>query len=181
MNKLILFIFALCLAACQGSDNGNGGNTTTVITPLSMSCINGSAYCNNTQYAQSYGFIPYPGLYTYAYDYTNQFAQYGFCNCPSGYQPVYNASYGLGCVNTQLLQPYEGYYYSMQWGWSYVGAAPQTTINIPQVSNIAGATHGRCTRTLTQSCLLDQGNTCGAGATCRQVLQGSNLGVCMNY
>lgn len=177
MNKLIIFIFALFLAACQGSNDSNGGNTT-VVTPLSMSCINGSAYCNNAAYGQTYGWMPYPGMYNYAFDYTTVFAQYGFCNCPTGYQPVYNATYGLGCVNTQLLQAYEGYYSSWQWGWGYAAPAPQTTINIPQYSNIPGGTGGQCTRTLTQSCLTDQANTCSAGATCRQVLAGSNLGVC---
>lgn len=182
MKRLVFFIFALFLTACQGNDGGSGpvmANTTQVSTPLGMTCINGGTYCNNSAYYQYHGFIPYPGLYNYAYNYTNYFNQYGFCNCPSGYQPIYNGTMGLGCVNTQLLQPYEGYYFTWQWGWGYTSAAPQTVINYPQYSNIPGGTNGQCSRTLTQSCLLDQGNTCDTGATCRQVLYGSNLGVCV--
>lgn len=181
MKRLVFFIFALFLAACQGNDNGNPAvNNTVVTTPLSMSCINGGTYCNNNVYSQYRGFIPYPGMYNYAYDYTNQFNQYGFCNCPSGYQPVYNGSMGLGCIYSGLMQS-DIWYFTWQWGWGYTSAAPQTTINYPQYSNIPGGTNGRCSRTLTQSCLLDQGNTCDTGATCRQVLQGSNLGVCVRY
>lgn len=183
MKRLVFIIFTLFVMACQPNNDGNGGNTQ-VTTPLNMSCLNGSAYCNSNQYAQYYGWMPYPGLYNYAYDYTSYFNQYGFCNCPSGYAPVYNGSFGLGCVNTQILEPYVGFTFNWQWGtWSYTTAAPQTTINYPQYSNIPGASNSAysCSRTLTQSCLLDQGNTCGTGATCRQVISGSNLGVCVVY
>lgn len=182
MKRLVFLVFALFLAACQGNDNGNGGVTTTqVSTPLNTNCLNGTAYCNNTIYSQYQGWMAYPGLANSAYDYTAYFNQYGFCNCPGGYMPTYNGTYGLGCVNAQLLQPYSGYFLYWQWGYSS-SPAPQTTINFPQFSNIPGGSNSsQCSRTLTQSCLLDQGNTCGTGATCRQVLQGSNLGVCMSY
>lgn len=179
MKRLVFFIFALFLAACQGNDGGGGVNNTQVVTPLGMSCINGQAYCNNTGYSQYSGFIPYPGMYNYAYDYTNYFNQYGFCNCPAGYQPIYNGSMGLGCINTALMAPYEGFYFSWQWGWGYTSAAPQMSNNFPQYSNIPQGTNGQCSRTLTQSCMLDQSITCGAGATCRPVFSGSNLGVCI--
>lgn len=184
VKKLILFITTLfVVAACQQDNSGGTANPgTPVVTPLSMSCINGTAYCNNSAYTQHYGWLPYPGMYNYAYDYTNHFNQYGFCNCPSGYMPVYNGTYGLGCVNTQILEPYQGVYFYWQWGQlGYTTAAPQATTNFPQYSNIPGTINSayNCSRTLTQSCLLDQGNTCGTGATCRQVFPGSNLGVCI--
>lgn len=183
MKRLVFFILSLfVVVACQ--NNNDNGTTTTppVTTPLNMSCLNGSAYCNNTIYSQYPGWMPYPGMYNYAYNYLTYFNQYGFCDCPAGYTPVYNGSYGLGCVNSTLLQPYAGYYFYWQWGWGYASAAPQTTNNYPQFSNIPGGSNsGQCSRTLTQSCLLDQGNTCGAGATCRQVMYGSNLGICVNY
>lgn len=180
MKRLMFFILALFVTACQGD---NGGNNMAV-TPLTLNCINGLSYCNNNLYSQYHGWTPYPGLYNYPYNYTNYFNRYGFCNCPGGYSPTYNGSYGLGCVNTQFLQPYSGYYYYWQFGLggSYSYSAPQTTINYPQYSNIPGASNsGQCSGSLTQSCLLDQVNSCGAGATCRQVVSGSNLGVCVRY
>ncbi|KYG62123.1 hypothetical protein [Bdellovibrio bacteriovorus] len=181
MKKLVYFVFALFLAACQPGDDGGAG-TTTVVTPLNTGCLTGQAYCNNTVYSQYYGFIPYPGMYNYAYNYTNYFNQYGFCGCPAGYSATYNGSFGLGCIHNDLINPYYNTLYYWQWGytWGYTTAAPQTTINIPQISNVPGASNSAsaCRNKLTQSCLLDQGNTCGAGATCRQVIYGSNLGVC---
>lgn len=180
MKKLVFFIITVFMISCQQS-NDNGGGSTPVKTPLSMSCINGAAYCNNSAYAYHPGWMPYPGMYNYAYDYTSYFNQNGFCHCPRGYMPVYNGTYGLGCVNTQILEPYAGLYFYWSWGsWGYTTAAPQTTINYPQYSNIPEASNSAssCSRSLTQSCLLDQANTCGTGATCRQVISGSNLGVC---
>ncbi|WII72848.1 hypothetical protein QJS83_03060 [Bdellovibrio sp. 22V] len=180
MKRLVFFLFALFLVACQGNDNG-GGNAP-VTTPLSMSCINGSAYCNNNIYYTYRGFIPYPGLANYAYNYMGYFNQYGFCGCPAGYQPVYNGVYGLGCMQTALLVPTADiFFYWTFGGWGYTTAAPQASINIPQYSNIPSASNSvsSCSRNLTQSCLLDNTITCGAGATCRQAIAGSNLGVCV--
>lgn len=181
MKRLIYFILALFVTACQP---GNNGGNNVAVTPLNLNCINGTSYCNNNLYSQYNGWTSYPGLYNYAYNYTNYFNQYGFCNCPSGYLPTYNGSYGLGCVNSQLLQPYAGFYYFWQFGLgsTYSYSAPQTTINYPQYSNVPGASNsGACSSTLTQSCQLDQVNSCGAGATCRQVISGSNLGVCVRF
>lgn len=189
MKRLVFFIFALFIVACQGNNDGGGNTVTnnTVTTPLTMNCINGSTYCNGSVY-QQYGWQPYTYPYAYNnwsysyYNWMNVFNQQGFCGCPNGYSPVYNGNYGLGCISTQLLNPYQNSFYYWQWGytWGYTTAAPQATINYPQFSNISGGS-GQCSRTLTQSCLMDQGNTCDAGATCRQVLQGSNLGVCVRY
>lgn len=185
MKRLIyLLITVFALAACQpGDDNGTGNKQAT--TPLELNCLNGTTYCNNQPYANHYGWMPYPGLYNYAYNYNNVFIQQGFCGCPSGYLPTYNGSYGLGCVSQQLLQPFYGYYFYWTYGYGYTygyaPSAPQATINIPQYSNIPANSnsYSSCSQTLTQSCILSQGNTCGVGATCREAIVGSNLGVCV--
>lgn len=183
MKKLVLVISTLFMMAC--GEQNNGGAAPPVTTPISnMNCLNGTTYCNNDVYGQYNGWAAYPGLYTHPYDYSNYFYQHGFCHCPGGYTPSYNGTYGLGCVSNQILQPYTGYFVYWYWGTgAYAVSAPQTTINYPQYSNIPGASNSAaaCSRTLTQSCLLDQGNTCGAGATCRQTIHGSNLGVCVRY
>lgn len=205
MKTWVVLIFALFMTACQGDDGGGGGGTavttTTVTTPLT-SCLDGTTYCNNQQYSGLPGFMPYPGMYGYAYNYMTYFNQNGFCNCPQGWTPVYNSSYGLGCVQSRLLmQNYSASYlywefqnsssWSYGWAqsndyyyWSYY-SAPTIPNNFAQSSNIPngyyGGSGGSCSRNLTQSCLLNQANTCGAGATCRQVIAGSSLGVCANY
>ncbi|WP_041577954.1 hypothetical protein [Bdellovibrio bacteriovorus] len=193
MKKLITMVLTVfALAACQPGNDGGGNNTVTnpgqiATTPLQLPCINGTAYCNNGAYANYQGWMPYPGMYNYAYNYSNIFAQQGFCGCPSGYLPTYNGTFGLGCVQQQLIMPYWNDYffwsYGYGWGFGYMSipSAPQMTINHPQYSNIPTNSNSfsSCSQTLTQSCVLSQGNTCGVGATCRQVLSGSNLGVCV--
>lgn len=191
MKRLIYLLFTVfALAACQPGDDGNTAGNKVATTPLELSCINGTANCNNAAYG-NYGYgwttYTYPGAYNYTYNYNNIFVQQGFCGCPSGYLPTYNGSYGLGCVSQQLLQPvwnnfyFWSYSYGYTYGYSYVPSAPQMTINHPQYSNIPtnSNSYSSCSQTLTQSCILSQGNTCGVGATCREVLSGSNLGVCV--
>lgn len=188
MKKLVyMFLTVFALAACQ-PDN-NGGNTVTAnnvaTTPLQLNCLNGSTYCNNTMYNQYPGFVAYPGWYNYAYNYNNTFVTTGFCGCPTGYLPTYNTTYGLGCVQSQLLYPYwNDFFMWTYWGtgWGYYAfSAPQPGINQPHFSNIPTNTSGlnSCTQTLTQNCDLNVANSCGAGATCRQVIAGSSLGVCV--
>lgn len=206
MRKWLFIATALLITACQNDSGGGGGGTvtatTTTTTPLTQ-CIDGSAYCDNRIYSQTPGWMPYPGMYGYAYNYISGFSRSGFCDCPRGYAPVYNSTYGLGCIQSRLLQPFAGYYMywqidiSSNWstGWGYndpayfygygYTSAPTYPNNYPQYSNIPAGTYpgyggGSCSRNLTQSCLLNQANTCSNGATCRQVMYGSNLGVCAN-
>lgn len=196
MKRLIFFISALFLISCQSNDNG-GGNRLA-ITPLGLGCLNGTNYCNNTMYNQYPGWSAYPGYNNYGYNpgynpgynyghnqnysYMNYYNQHGFCNCPAGYLPSYNGTYGLGCVNAQLIQPYAGAYFYWQFGAGTGYQAPQTSINYPQFSNVPGAaSSGLCSHTLTQSCLLDQYNTCSIGARCQPVNPGSRLGICVRY
>ncbi len=192
MKRTFILIATLVVAACGGSDGGGGGSptpSTPVETPISHSCLDGTAYCDNIGYSQYYGWMPYPGMYPYAYNYTNYFNQNGFCDCPAGYMPVYNGMYGLGCVSQSLLNPYSGYYQIVVWGaagggWGYNVSggvpAPQTPNNFPQYSNIPGSNnYGSCGQTVTQSCILSEPNTCGKGALCKPVMGNSNLGVCV--
>lgn len=184
MKRLVFIIFGLFVAACGGNGGGSNGGTLVAVTPTSLGCINGSVTCNTAAYGTYSGWTTYSLPYgSTNYNYSNYFNQYGFCGCPSGYSPAYNGSMGLGCISNQILQPVYSSTVFMAFGggtvtgWGGGGA----TINIPQVSNIPGSPNqGTCARQLTQSCLLDQGNSCGVGATCRQVISGSNLGVCTN-
>lgn len=198
MKKWIIMFMTLFMISCQEDSGGSGANTAgtpnstqNVVTPLSTGCLDGTNFCNNTVYNHHTGFIPYPGMYNQAYNYMHRFNR-GFCDCPGGYMPVYNSSYGLGCVRQQLLQPYSGFFLYWKWGsgaigWGYATNygvhAPQVTINYPQYSNIPSASNSvsSCSKNLTQSCLMNQPNSCGTVATCRQVVAGSSLGVCVSY
>lgn len=187
MKRLVYIIFAFWLAAC-GSDGGDGGGGKVATAPLGLKCINGQANCDTTQYNQyyQYGWRPYPG-FQYGYDYSIQFNQNGFCNCPVGFGPVYNSTYGLGCIDQGLLEPFANSFFYFSFtigsfvGGGYVGGytAPEYPTNWPQYSNVGGNTINTCSRTLTQSCFVNQPNSCGAGATCRQVNYGP-LGICSN-
>lgn len=187
MKRLILLILTtISIAACQQGNSNNNGNQVAT-TPLEMNCLNGTTHCNNNLYQQYAGFMPYPNMYTYGYNYNyaQMFMQQGLCNCPLGWSPVYNGTMGLGCVQSYAIQPYVNSYFYWTFGASTTGwgyAAPQATINWNQYSNIpnAGNSVGSCARTVTQSCILNQANTCGAGLTCRQILASSNLGICTN-
>lgn len=183
MKRFVFIIFALFVAAC-GDKGGGGGSNTIAVTPTDLRCINGSATCNTGAYGNYNGWTTYSYPYgNTQYNYSTYFNQYGFCGCPSGYSPAYNGSMGLGCISNQFLQPVYNFTVFMAfggggfYGWGGGGAIN----NQPQVSNIPGSPNqGACNRNLTQSCLLDQANSCSSGAICRQVVSGSNLGVCIN-
>ncbi|MDG0815576.1 hypothetical protein [Bdellovibrio svalbardensis] len=182
MKRLVFIIFALFVAACADK-GGGGGSNTIAVTPTDMGCINGSTVCNTGAYANYNGWTTYSLPYgSTQYNYSNYFNQYGFCGCPQGYSPAYNGSMGLGCISNQYLQPVYNYTVFMIFGSSFTGWGGGGSVNNqPQVSNIPGSPNqGTCNRNLTQSCLLDQANSCSTGATCRQVISGSNLGVCVN-
>lgn len=186
MSKLLLTTLSLfctlALSACGsgvGSGGGGGNRNTIAVTPANLGCINGSATCASETYSTYSGWTNYAMPYgNTGYNYTGYFNQYGFCGCPAGYSPAYNGTMGLGCIGNQYLYPYYNYTMFMSFGAAFGGGA---TINIPQVSNIPNTAYqGNCARQLTQSCLVNQANSCGTGATCQQVLTGSSLGVCIN-
>ena len=179
MKRLFVVLFTLLsMAAC--GDKGGGGSGTQATTPVDSRCITNSSLCNNQVYGQYTGWVPYRFPYgNTAYDYSTFFTTYGVCGCPFGYQPAYNSSMGMGCFRTTNMMTF-----SFSWSFSFYASsgfyAPQTPINMPQVSNIPNAGGGNCSRNVATSCLMNQVNSCGAGATCREVLTGSGLGVCVN-
>jgi hypothetical protein len=193
LTKFTYLIFTLTLAACGSSNDGGGGGTNNggnggnnanpiAVTPMDPRCINGTATCPSSTY-NNYG-----GWTTYALpnntpgnNYMNYFGQNGFCGCPGGYSPSYNGNMGLGCLSSMALQPYYNSAVLMNMGTNGTWGGGSATINIPQVSNIPGSAYqGACTSQITQSCLINQPTSCGPGATCRQVITGSGLGVCTN-
>lgn len=188
--KFAIFLSALTSVATLFTACGsNGGNNSTpngpaAVAPLDTRCMNGTANCWNTGYSNYSGWTNYQYPYgTYnGYNYLNYFSTNGFCGCPAGYSPAYNNSMGLGCVSNQSLLPIYNYaiYFNFRMGysgWVQNGAS----INIPQVSNISNTTYqGQCLNQISQSCFVNQPNSCMAGATCRQVNTSSNLGICIN-
>ncbi len=194
MKKLFTaLLMTMFLAAC-GSDNSSNGSGTVATTPLQLSCINGQTYCDNSGYYGNPGFMPYPGMHRYAYDYSDAFVNQGLCNCPSSYIPTYNDSYGLGCVRSASVQVYSAtvsnwsYAYGFGFGFyigysntSYYTPAPQISSNYVQQSNIVNNIYhqARCQSEITQSCFVDQPNSCGQRSQCRPVSSKSRLGICV--
>lgn len=186
LTKLVYVLFALSVAACGSNNSSNGTQLNqTATTPLDMRCLNGTTNCATSTYSNYGGWTTYSLPYnTPGYNYINYFTANGFCGCPGGYSPAYNSSMGLGCISSMALQPIYNYAVYMGFGYNggfttWMGGA--ATINIPQVSNIPGSAYqGACVHQITQSCLINQVNACGIGATCHQVITGSNLGVCIN-
>ncbi|MFZ4405021.1 MAG: hypothetical protein ACOYOK_13030 [Pseudobdellovibrionaceae bacterium] len=177
--------------------------TNTAATPLNNSCANtqcdNSVY---NQYNQ-YGWMPYPynnnpyqnyGGYNYNYGYNYGYGYGGrggynnydpyfnnpnntynrFCDCPTGFQPAYSNSYGLGCLRRDYYTPYASF--ALQWSW---GVSSNSWINIPQISNTQGYNNSNsCYQSVLQTCLVDQSGDCGNGATCVASAGGSRLGIC---
>lgn len=177
-----IILLPLFFAACGGDKKNNSPQQVAVVPPPAPSahCIDGSIYCNSNYYRRNPGYTSYPyNPYYYGANYTwNYFGggSYGnFCNCPSGHRPVYNGSYGLGCVAVNTFQPYA--YGAVYWGW---GANNNQWVNINQVSNVSGyPQNNRCFQNVAQSCFVDQINSCGAGALCQPTSGGSRLGICV--
>ncbi|MGE5087218.1 MAG: hypothetical protein ACM3MG_13010 [Bacillota bacterium] len=178
MKRLFIVLFTLLSMAC--ADKGGGGNSgTKATTPVDSRCITNSSLCNNSVYGQYSGWTPYRFPYgNTSYNYSTYFSTYGACGCPFGYQPAYNSSMGMGCFRTTNMMTF-----NLSWSFSFYASsgfyAPQTSLNIPQVSNIPNAGGGNCSRNVAISCLMNQANSCGVGATCREVRAGSGLGVCV--
>lgn len=195
MIKLFLtFITTMFLVACGSDDSSNNNSAKVATTPLHLSCINGQAHCDNSQYYQHQGFMPYPGMYNYAYDYSAVFINRGLCGCPVNFAPTYNDSYGLGCVRSSQIQVYSAtvsnwsYAYGFGYGFyvgmtstSYYTPAPQMQSNYVQQSNIVGngLHQASCQAQITQSCFMDQANSCGERSQCRPVFNQGRLGICV--
>ncbi|HPI39337.1 MAG TPA: hypothetical protein PLJ21_00940 [Pseudobdellovibrionaceae bacterium] len=170
------FIFA---SACDKKDEGRPATT-----PLNNTCLNQA--CDTSVYNQQ-GWQPYPTSYsqyggynsyynqyyygTYSYNYYGQ-----FCDCPSGYLPVYNSSNGLGCVQNVYVQPY--------WNIAFYASLNSNNnwTNVPIMSSVqspANASSKNCYNGVLNSCIVDQPNSCGYGYGCQVTAGGSRIGICV--
>jgi hypothetical protein len=200
-QTLLTVVVAFSLAACNKSDDKKNNDVVAQPPPPTMdnSCIAGQVNCNQQLYNNyyQYGFRPYgvnPYNYNngyngywnnsrnpYAYYYQNTYGygynNLGFCNCPTGYRPVYNGGMGLGCVSLNYIQPFASgaFYYGLQ-----VQSNNYHWVNISQISNTSGyPARNSCYDNVAQSCFVDQANSCGSSAyICRPTAGGSRLGIC---
>jgi hypothetical protein len=167
MKRWILncLVAPLIFAACADKDSG----PNPVVAPPTA-CINGSTYCDSSQYGYNQGFSAYPQNPYYTNG-TNG----NFCSCPAGQRPVYNGQFGLGCANITAMDGTAGS--AIYWSWQ---SNNNQWVNMPQSSNTQGyfGNTTSCYKTVMQSCLVDEPNSCGAGVTCRVVGGGSRLGIC---
>lgn len=192
MKKALLgfiTLMSLALTACPGSNSGNNSNNVVAnnqaTTPLDPKCLNGSTYCpqyyyNNYNY---YGWMAYPVYY-----YGNTISNGYFCDCPTGYSPVYNPSWGFGCVSSNYLNPFMNFtvvyntwsYYGYSFSYGYTAPVYSNNgVNISQFSNMQGGNYARtCTQTLPQSCVVNQANSCGGANRCVPTVSGSPIGIC---
>ncbi|MCK6597571.1 MAG: hypothetical protein L6Q37_04340 [Bdellovibrionaceae bacterium] len=179
LSSVLLVLIVNLLISC----NNNSSNTAAPPVP-SNQCLTGTVYnnggCSNQVYANynQYGFMPYPygnTLYNNGY-YGNSYVPY--CNCPSGYRPVYNGSIGMGCVASPYFSP-------IAIGANYWSVTPNNyqIVNWNQVSSNGNTVGGytNCYQNLAQSCFIDQINSCGSGYICRATAVGSRLGICSNF
>jgi hypothetical protein len=121
--------------------------------------------------------FPYGGT---NYNYQTYFQSNGVCGCQYGYAPAYNSVMGMGCYRIQTGFNWNIVYsFSYNYSSNYNGYAPQSGYNFQQVSGIRNGNGANCTGQVATSCLIDQVNSCGSGATCQSVGT-SNLGVCVS-
>ncbi len=193
MKKLVvgfLAMISLALTACPGGNSGNNNNGNVIAeTPIDPRCLNGTTYCpqyNYNQYRQ-YGWMAYPHYYYNGYAATG-----AFCSCPSGYTPTYHSSWGLGCVSNSYASSL--FNYAVYWNtYAYFGNYAYGTVsspvysnnssNIPQVSNISNANYGTSCNygnNLSQTCFVNQANSCGINARCAPTASGSPIGLCIS-
>lgn len=171
LTSAMIFVIPALMIACAKSSEDKSAST-----PLNNAIYN--------QY-QQFGFSAYPtagygtgyGAYNgsyysgYGYNAYNPYTSGGSCSCGSASIPVYNASFGMGCLQQQQVSQV---YTMIGWVFPTMGANGQVT-SLPQYSNIPSTSSCQAA----QSCMLNgTGTPCAAGYTCRAA-QGSNMGVCL--
>lgn len=192
MMKIFTITIFLFLASCGQNESKTVSSNDSAGTPLSTACLNGTAHCNSSLYAQYPGYYPaYPGANRWVH------GQYQWCGCQGGSFPVYHGQMGSGCIASHFVQPYVnfGFYFSighnygvLPYGghpgsaWMGPSYAPnnQHPVSIPQYSSVAGfgGSGGNCQRNALLACYVDQPNSCAGGYTCRVTAAASRLGVC---
>lgn len=180
----------MALTACPGQKGGDNPSTVTAqgTTPLNPRCLDGSTYCPQYNYNsyQQYGWMAYPNYYY------GTASNGSFCNCPAGYSPSYNPSWGLGCLSNAYGSSLTNYlvYWNTNsyfgYTYSYAHATPvysNNSVNIGQVSNMQGGNYtAQCTSTnnLSQACFINQANSCPSNSRCAPTASGSPIGVCIS-
>lgn len=178
LRSFALLLVATTLWACGSNNSNNSGGTAT--TPIDA-CIQ-TGTCNNTLYNNytAYGWMAYPQHHTGFYQYYGNTPYYNYCSCPSGYRPVYNAQFGLGCYNENSFQAYS--YGAAYFGYNFGTGTPQNTqwVNIPRISGYSGYNDNSCFNSVAESCYVDVANSCTVGKRCAQTAAGSRIGICVN-
>ncbi|MFP5519135.1 MAG: hypothetical protein ACLGGX_04485 [Bdellovibrionia bacterium] len=201
MKKVAYWASVLMLAfvvGCADDKSSSNNNTGTATTPLDA-CIqqgtcNSSLYNNYTNYgwvAHPYtGYYQYPNSYQHQVGYYNYYGAspyYNYCSCPSGFQAVYSAHIGLGCLRDNYYQAYSAYsiftpYVQIQAGFNLGTGTPMNNhwVNIPRISNMEGYANNSCLFTNTATaCYVGAQNTCASGSQCIPTAAGSPIGLCI--
>lgn len=180
LMKLVVIVGFIMSSACDKKDDGGSKATT----PLNNTCLNQA--CDGTVYNQQ-GWLPYPTSYAQYggyYSYYNQYYYgnysynyYGqFCDCPTGYLPVYSSSNGLGCVQNTYIQPFWNIalYVSYQTNNNWTNVPIMSSVQSP-----ATASSKNCYNSVLNSCIVDSPNSCGNGYACQATSGASRIGICV--
>lgn len=151
-------------------------NAAGVPTSLCLLSPNNYQGQCNFNYAGYYGFYAYDHN-LYVNGLTNNYAN-GFCGCGYSGTPVYNSSWGLGCINYSNLP--QTYNYSnptrfLMYGWN------SSTLQWSKYQNstVSGYGYGAgnsCQYSVILSCDTGAQNSCGPGAVCRSLNATGNGG-----
>lgn len=195
--SLVFLLPAFIMVACGKKEENNN---TTATAPNNTCVVN---YCDNSIYSNYayYGFSAYnipAGM-----SYSTYISQYGytsgsfgsFCSCGYGNYPVYNGTFGFGCVSqaavapmlsfaaTWTLQPNNYQWTSMpQYSNNNFGNGWNTGWNSSYYggwnSGWGNTINGSCTNRVLEACYTNQPNACADGRICRPTQNGSPIGIC---
>jgi hypothetical protein len=87
------------------------------------------------------------------------------------YRPVYNSSWGLGCIEGRYVNN-NSYYAGFYWN-----STNSQWVNIPQVTTMPVNNGGNCYMDTVLACDTSNPSTCGSSGVCYSPT-GSRIGVC---
>ncbi|MFN8945301.1 MAG: hypothetical protein ACK5WZ_11850 [Pseudobdellovibrionaceae bacterium] len=190
-SMMALLFTVVLISSCANNDDGGSKNASS---PLDASCLNGSGSCNGAVYNQ----YPYS---SYNHFTNGGFGANGWCGCPQGSLPVYNAINGPGCIQQLWYNQNIGFnagfsfYFGTNWqptpwaGYMNRTYAPNNShyVNIPQISGYQGYPQGyayggnnSCAGRALQGCQINAQNSCPAQHFCRGTGPATHLGICIN-
>jgi hypothetical protein len=154
-----------------GYPNNNYGNNYPYYGNGYNNGYNGYNGYNGTQCG--YNYSGYQGFMNYPYDQAaaQQMYMSGFCGCQSGFRPIYNSYWGLGCIEGRFVNT-TSYYVGFYWN-----STNSQWVNIPQVTTAPAANGGNCYMDTLLACDTSNPNTCGTAGVCYSPT-GSRIGVC---